>query len=206
MFTKFSTEDKTLVPYIATGVSGVSYPVSLEVCGKTRFYDYKTTDGVELDGLIEENITEIARSLDLYEGVIDINTIFPMRSLLVQNASAQKSVYNDPDSGKAYVNIPIAYYGGGLNLSTVEFNLDEGENHLGKDLEVNLVNYYLNMKSSSSGSGDLVQTMKGLILKTVTSVSGFEPFKFVLVKDGYLFGETPNLKDLIVNAKENATK
>ena len=47
---------------------------------------------------------------------------------------------------------------------------------------------------------------KIIALCSLTSVSGFEPFKFVLVKDGYLFGETPNLKDLIVNAKENATK
>ena len=204
MFADFSTSDKTLVPFVAKGVSGISYPVELKIVGKTRFYDYKTTDGIEIEGLIEENITEIARSLNLYDGNVDIDTIFPMCSVLVQNARAQKSVYRDPETGKEYVNIPVAYYGGGLNLSTVTINVDKEESHFGNNLEINLMDRYLNIKSSS-GSDDLLQTMKGLILKTVTSVTGFEPFKFTLVQQGYLFGETPNVKDLIANAKENIT-
>ena len=33
-------------------------------------------------------------------------------------------------------------------------------------------------------------------------LTGFEPFKFVCIKDGgYLFGESPNVQDLIKNAK-----
>ena len=42
-----------------------------------------------------------------------------------------------------------------------------------------------------------------MILKTVTVVTGFEPFKFILLdgKDGYLFNETPQISDLIENAK-----
>ena len=38
--------------------------------------------------------------------------------------------------------------------------------------------------------------------KAVTLVSGYEPFKFVCVKNnGYLYGETPDVSNLINNAK-----
>ena len=41
----------------------------------------------------------------------------------------------------------------------------------------------------------------GAVKKCVVVTTGFEPFKFVCMKNnGYLFGETPNIKDLINNA------
>jgi hypothetical protein len=40
------------------------------------------------------------------------------------------------------------------------------------------------------------------MLKTVITVSGFEPFSFRFTKNGYLYGETPKVTDLIANAKE----
>ena len=44
--------------------------------------------------------------------------------------------------------------------------------------------------------------MKDIMLKCVTIVSGYEPFKFVCVKgNGYLYGDTPKVADLIANAK-----
>ena len=44
--------------------------------------------------------------------------------------------------------------------------------------------------------------MKDIMLKAVTIVSGYEPFRFVCIKgNGYLFGETPKVSDLIANAK-----
>lgn len=64
---------------------------------------------------------------------------------------------------------------------------------------MNLLDNYLQLPP---GEGT-IQIVKNMILKTVTVVTGFEPFKFILLdgKDGYLFNETPQISDLIENAK-----
>ena len=56
--------------FYATNVSGISYPVYVEITGKTKFYNYqtidkdpKTTDGEDISDLINENITSLAASL-----------------------------------------------------------------------------------------------------------------------------------------------
>ena len=200
LFSLVSTEDKSLVPFIAKGTSGVSYPVSLEVTGGTKFYDYKSTDNVDLSGLIEENISTTANSLGLYDGVIDIDTVFPLKSMLLQRARGRGTcIINDPEDEKSYINIAVAFYGGGLNLSTVRFNIDKEDDHYSSEIKVDLLNSYLSM--SGNESEDLMQRMRGVMLKTVTTVSGVEPFKFTLVDDGYLYGEYPKLADLVENAK-----
>ena len=41
-----------------------------------------------------------------------------------------------------------------------------------------------------------------MMLKSVTVVTGYEPFKFICMKgNGYLYDETPKVSDLIENAK-----
>ena len=55
---------------------------------------------------------------------------------------------------------------------------------------------YLNLTDTSN-----LSTIKGLMLKTVITVSGVEPFSFYFVKEGYLYGEAPKMADLIANAK-----
>lgn len=200
LFSLLSSESKTLVPYIATGTSGISYPVYLELTGSTKFYDYKSTDAVDLSGLIEENISSTANSLNLYDGTIDIDTIFPLRTMLIQRAKSLGCLVNDSEDGKSYVNIPVAFYGGGLNLSRVVFNTDSEGDHFSSEVEVDLLNTYLSLKGTSGG--DILSQMKGVMLKTVTTVTGFEPFKFVLGEDMYLYGEYPQVADLIENAKQ----
>ena len=195
---RLNTDGKSLVPYVATEVSGVSYPVSLELKGNTAFYDYKDPDAIDLSSLIEENMSDIASSVGLYEGEITVDTVFPLRSILMQKAKSSGYTYTDPDTGKTYVNIPIAYYGGGLNLSRVTVNTDSSAN-ISSDLKIDLLGNYLNM--TGTNSDDLMEIMKGFVLKAVPSVMGFEPFKFNFVKDGYLFTETPKIADLIENAK-----
>lgn len=198
IFGALSTDGKNLVPFVATEVSGVSYPVSLELTGQTSFYDYKVADKMDISGLIDENISDIASSLGLYNGEITIDTIFPLRSILMQKAAAGGNCYYDSEKGDTYVNIPVAYYGGGLNLSEVYVRTDEKESISG-GLQVDLLDTYLNLKGTDST--DLLSRMKGLVLKTVPAVTGFEPFEFNFVRDGYLYGEAPKVSDLIENAK-----
>ena len=60
---------------------------------------------------------------------------------------------------------------------------------------------YLGLKGNSSQSDDLFAAVKGIVYKTVPTVTGFEPFKFAFVTDGYLYGEAPQITDLKDNAK-----
>lgn len=176
-------------------IAGLSYPVELEICGNTKFYDYKATDSVDISGLITENISKFAQSVDpSYEGIIDIDKIFPIKQYLIDKATTQGSIYTD--NGKTYINLPIAYYGGGLNLSKVEVSTDDINIHFNPEIEIDLLDNYLNLGQGSN----MVEMLKNMMLKAVTVVTGYEPFKFICMKgDGYLYGETPNISDLILN-------
>lgn len=184
-----------VVPYTPTNISGVSYPVTVEISGNTRFYDYKIANNIDLSGLIDENISTIVSDVADEEYQITIDDIFPLKSILVQNAKNENCIYKY--EGQDYINIPIAYYGGGINLSTVTFTSDE-VNQRANTLEIDFLDRYLNQEY---GTG-IMGTLQSVMLKSVTVVTGFEPFKFVCIEaDGYLFNETPNVSDLITNAK-----
>ena len=151
---------------------------------------------IELDGLLEENISAVANSLGFTGIDVSLDTIFPLKSILSQQAGNMRATYRDAESGKTYVNIPVAFYGGGLNLSRVTFQGYENAKYFSGEAEVDLLDTYLNLTDTSSYS-----TIKGLMLKTVITVSGVEPFSFYFVKEGYLYGEAPKMADLIANAK-----
>ncbi|MBQ8879740.1 MAG: hypothetical protein IJY69_02730 [Clostridia bacterium] len=189
LFAILQSEGKSLIPYTATGVTGVAYPVYLKVSGDTRFYDYKEVGKIDLSGLIEENLSSIANSLGLYEGTITIDQIFPLQTIIAQRGNAVGAIKTS--DGKRYYNITVAYYGGGENYSKVDMNVD---NSTGK-LDVDLLDTYLELKGASGGG--IFANMRGLMLKTVVTVTGYNPFAFHFVSDGYLFGETPNVADLV---------
>ncbi len=192
IFALFQTEGKTLIPYVATKISGVSYPVKVEVVGDSRFYDYKSADKIELDGLIEENMTDFIASTGLYDGVITIEDIFPLKTILEQRAGDYRAVH------QGMVNVPVAFYGGGVNLSRVIINTENKDSYT-PEVDVDLTDTYLRLPASNLNG--LQGLMRGVMLKTVTTVTGFEPFRFYFVTDGYLYGEAPAISDLIANAK-----
>lgn len=186
----------SIIPLEPVNVSGLSYPIEVNLTGKTKFYDYKTVDTLDLSGLIGENISKIANEAGLYDGTITIDDIFPLKELLFKKAPGYGQTYQE--GGKHYMNIALAYYGGGLNLSKVSTTDLDCKAELGTALEIDLLDSYLNMKM---GTGT-VQMVKGIMLKCVTVVTGFEPFKFICFNgNGYLFNETPKVKDLQENAK-----
>lgn len=196
---KFSFADsfvgKTLIPYTPTNISGISYPVSVEITGKTKFYDYKVASDIDLNGLLDENISTMLQEVTGEEVNFDIDRIFPLKSMLTDNASKNSCIYRYEDEN--YINVPVAYYGGGINLSTVTYT-GELYGDLFKDLEIDLLENYLSYQSGTSQTNQLMSMM----LKSVTVCIGFEPFKFICVNnDGYLFNESPNINDLIANAK-----
>lgn len=193
-----STQDGiSLSKFIATHLSGQSYPIKVEILGKTKFYDYKNINNIDITGLISENISAFAGSVDPgFAGEVNIDKIFPVKQYLTAEAKKNNNIY--VKDGSSYINIPIAYYGGGLNLSTVNTDGYIYKNYLGNVLTVDFLDSYLKLESSSN----LVTKYKNMMLKSVTTVIGYEPFKFVCTtNDGYLYGETPKVSDLIENAK-----
>lgn len=191
-----------LAPYIPTHVSGTSYPVKLNISGDTRFYDYKIADNIELGGLIEENLSSVANSLDItIDGKqVDIDTIFPLKRLMADRALMVGALYTDSSNGKKYVNVPVAFYGGGLNLSEVTLNNYENKSSFSAQVDVDLLDSCLSYKQSGGSNGSS-QQLKAMALKAVVTVAGYEPFSFQFVRNGYLYGETPKVTDLIANVK-----
>ena len=196
VFAMLSMEGKPVIPLTPTKVAGTSYPAKVDIVGNTRFYDYKNSSNIDITGLINENISVIAKEVFGKDKEINIDTVFPIKPLLLSEARKQKSTYSS--EGTEYINIPIAYYGGGINLSVVNMENYDVKDKLNETISINFLDHYM----TPSSTDDLMSMVKDVMLKCVTIVSGFEPFKFVCVKgDGYLYGETPKVSDLIANAK-----
>ena len=195
------------IPFVPKDRFGVSYPVKVKIQGKSRFYDYKEIGQRDITGLIEENFSTIfaslpdARKKKIYERLgkdpstddvqITIDDFFPFKPALNERAKSQGCVYQGTKEGSEkegeYRNIPVAYYGGGINLSTVDRSEREEKDHFKESLPLDLLQYYLN-----HGSG-----VHGLLYKMVSFFTGFEPFKFVRQKaDGEWFSQAPNVSDL----------
>ena len=189
----------SLVPYTATDVSGSSYPVKVIVKGNTIFNDYKKVSDFDLSGLILENISTIINSLG-YDYQIDIDDIFPLKNLLVNEArrlglTKTKSIKGNDEE---YISIPIAYYGGGKNMSSIDFSSIDYYDLLNNEIDIDFIDEYLEYKKSD----DLVTSMKTIMLKSVTVVTGFNPFRFFVQKyDDKTFELNDYMDVLIKNAK-----
>lgn len=188
---------------LTTNTGGLSYPIELNINGKTRFYDYKEANNIDISGLINENINSFAQAaaaaighpeIDTSGIDINIDKIFPIKGMIIDSARNQGSIHEY--DGKEYVNCVLAYYGGGYNYSKVTVAGSEVEPNLNRDITINLLNEYVRLDNS----GGITTQVKHMMMKSVTITIGYHPFKFVGIKDnGYLFGETPNIKDLKKN-------
>lgn len=193
------TSTSSLAPMFAKKIGGSSYPVDISIDKNTMFYDYKELDSIDLSGLINEHISEAFGSSSANK--VTINDIFPLIKLLSNKVSSNGSLYTD--SSKSYVNIPIAYYGGGKNLSKVTF-LDDCsyKEHISSDILINFLEEYLKSNYSHKDNESLGSSLRKMVLKCVTTVTGFNNFNIVTSKnDGYLFNETPQVETLINNKK-----
>ena len=111
--------------------------------------------------------------------------------------------------GTVNLNVPIAFYGGGLNTSRVIcddtfsykdhlVNIDGDVNNVDA-LDVDFLKAYADLPKAEGG---IMANAANIVLKCVTIVSGFNPFRFALAKgDGYLYNEAPRVQDLIDNSK-----
>ena len=181
------------VPFIPTQISGVSYPVKLNLSGTTKFYDYKTSNILDMNGLVGENVSTMAESVG-YEDKVSLDTIFPIKSILTEEGKKRNAIT------QGQMNVPIVFYGGGINYSQVNFESDfDYKNHMTDVFDVDFLSRYSQIESHGDG---IVANLMGAVLKSVTIVTGFNAFKFALSKnDGYLFGEAPQIQELNNNHK-----
>ena len=90
----------------------------------------------------------------------------------------------------------MAYYGGGLNYSVIEFAKDyKNTAAFTSESKVDIMETYLNM-SASEGA----RTYYNMMLKTVTVVTGYEPFRFIFTDDSAL-NMTPSTEKMAIWAK-----
>ena len=188
-------------PFQPENIAGVSYPVEVEVTGNTMFFDYKDIEKMDITGLIDENIAQTVKNmlpgqelpesvLAMLDGIMD--KFFPIKEIIKR----ENSQYFYKEEFSQYINIPVAFYGGGLNLSKVTFT-GENAKYISHESPMDLLDTYLRI----SGSSDIsMATIQGLLTKMVTTVIGYEPFRFHFVKNGYLYGKTANDEILENNA------
>ena len=163
---------------------------------------------MDITGLIEENFSSLISSLPeqlrqkIYEIFgrsstgdknieISIDDFFPIKPAIEQLASRKGCYYSGKLPGseeeKKYRNLPVAYYGGGVNLSSVDRSERDGVEHYESAVPLDLIEYYIN-----HGSG-----VRGRLYKIVSFFTGFEPFHFTRQKaDGEWFGQAPNVSEL----------
>ena len=189
-------------PLLADHVGGVSYPSSLKLVGKTRFYDYKKTEDFDLNGLIGQRLSDLVDGVTQTSHQVMIDKIFPIKNLLfpqIQNKGYQVSVSNETSpTTSTYLNVPISYYGGGVNLSALDMTELEAKDEFSSSFSCDLLNASLPVTESTS------MNLSSLALKAINLVIGFHPFRFYSYnakRDRYLFGDSPKLESLIQNAK-----
>ena len=191
-----------LIPIIPEEISGLSYPVKLSLEGSTKFYDQKSIYDIDLNGLINENMSEIASGTGMLEEdkLITIDHIFPVKSLLTSLGKNNiKQVSDSSGNTKHYISIPVVKYGGGGNLSV--YDASKLDYNKIDDLSLSFLDSYLSL---GDGGGNFIAQMQNMILKTVTTVTGYEPFVFCCTEAGYLYGEAPNISELKENLKEDS--
>ena len=201
---RFKIDNTAIIPLLPKEVGGISYPVEVQLSGETKFYDYKTSNILDINGLVGENISTVIGSIaPNYKDLISLDKIFPIKNVLMSDGKEKGAIYSKDDASN--LNIPIAFYGGGLNVSRVTcddsftykehlLNLDEDDSNIDL-MDVDFLKNYADMPSSDN-------MLANVALKAVTIVTGFNPFKFALAKgDGYLYNEAPKVQDLIDNTK-----
>lgn len=210
MFSKAESmlDNSSLIPLLPKEVGGISYPVEVQLEGETKFYDYKTSNHLDINGLVGENVsTIIGNFAEEYADLISLDRLFPIKKILLEGGDSIGALYNK--GGAKNINAPIAFYGGGINYSRVTcddtfkykehlINLDDDSSNIDA-VSVDFLEAYADLPQVEGG---MMANAANIVLKSVTIVSGFNPFRFTLAKgDGYLYNEAPKVQELIDNSK-----
>ncbi len=150
-------------------VGGTSRPVHLTLKGDTRFYDWKDIDSIDVSALIDENISRTLNQMGYGNKNVTIDDIFPMKSALKKESQAKDLIYTKDD--KSYVNTAIAYYGGGMNNSSIDIESDTTYNSYSDETIVSLLDETI---ENNKGGG-----LSSLFVDCVIVTIGTHPFRFI---------------------------
>lgn len=184
----FVSETFNELAYPPNNIGGTSYPVKLTLEGDTAFYDYKDINTIDMNSLIEENLSSFINGVvddSNSEIKITIDDFFPVKPILKD--LGKEYIYSvsqtDQDGSitkKDYINTKVIFYGGGNNQSILVNNTNDADKLYSSQINIDLV------RSLSSGQyaqdfGD--STMNALVRalsKCVLMVTGSHPFRAYL--------------------------
>lgn len=179
-------------------IGGVSYPSKLKLVGDTSFFDYKKTDSIDVNQLIGQNITTVLNEMGVegFDFNLTVDDIFPIRSLLESTAIEHKYDIKEAIEEEIihHLNVPIIYYGGGLNKSIVDTSELNENMKISAKTELNLLNYLINNKTGD----DLIAT---IAQRLVLTAIGFSPFHYHAYTEKYLYQINPNIDILKARSK-----
>ena len=110
-------------------MAATSYPSKLSLVGHVRFYDWKTVDGLDSTTLIDLGVSDSGTD---YSQLFNISTV--MENYFTANPDSNMLLVDE--NGTNYVHGGVAFYGGGRNLSEVDFSgLSPAEKSLFSDTD-----------------------------------------------------------------------
>ncbi len=126
-----------------------------------------------------------------------IDDIFPMKSALKKEATSKGLVYTKDN--KSYVNTAIAYYGGGMNNSTVDIKSDSTYCTYSDETSVSLLDETI---KNNEGGG-----LSSLFVDCVIVTIGTHPFRFITngsqeKTNPILFDQVPSVDGLKKHVQE----
>lgn len=151
-------------------IGGTSKPVELTLSGETKFYDWKKIDDIDINCLIEQSIKPFLEQLGKF-AEFTIDDFFPMKKILRDKANKLGFVYKS--NGIEYINSEVAWYGGGLNYSSLvnKINKENIFNTFSDEIFVDL------LENSFVGlSGDMIVD---ILSRCVLLAAGYNSFKFI---------------------------
>lgn len=172
-------------------VGATSAPIRIHLQGDTRFYDWKDVASVDPSSLIANNLASLSGSSSL-----TIDNFFPMKPLLLDEATKAGLVYSA--EGMNYLNTQVAYYGGGLNLSTLVDERTSPQDPSSSILEISF------LKASLENRYVPEQNALKILARCVSLAMGFHSFRFLVnATPGSgvpaYFGESPSFAALLAS-------
>jgi len=175
-------------------ISGTSKGVNLVLTGETSFYDYKDIDTIDMNTLIEDNLSALLGSLtsSVDTSNINIDTFFPVKPLIKDTCKdsiykVEKESTTTDSSGNTtsttstlnYLNTKIIYYGGGVNNSKVS-DLTNYKDLSSSQTNLDLVKAFTNKTYSNVSDSSAINSIASILAKCVLMVTGSHDFKTIV--------------------------
>lgn len=172
-------------------IAGTSKGVNLVLEGDTSFYDYKDIDSIDMNTIIEDNLSSFVSSLlgSSDASSVTIDNFFPVKPLLKDVCKdsiyqTSGSVVTDEDGNQTqeilnYLNTKVIFYGGGVNNSVVS-DLTDHADLSSDETSLNLLKAFTNKTYSNVSDDSTINALVSTLAKCVLMVTGSHDFKTIV--------------------------